>query len=400
MDNSFNMDKLFEQASRIETEVSFEDTKQAFMKSLILSAGGVLATKGVLKLLTTKKWLIMISAITTISTASVVAVMSFVPNDKEPIEASQVITTNASDDQNIIQEEFVIEPLSELGENFQMEEDGVEDSNSDIIIFESEDFDPTADFIIYEEFDNDDTSHIEFDANGNIAKTKKIIPYAERFEITSNTTEDELRAMQTKAEEAGIKFNYKAKIKNNKLQRISIQAKIDQRNNQQSMSITSDDLKDSDAPVVFGWFEDDKGNANEMGYGDEKNLKCCTGKGTNCSDHIHLDDGGYNNFIFSDDIEDALDELVDLEFEISDDLKDVLEDLEDDLEKMGEELELTMNEIDMSEINSILDDLQLETIDLMDELEEQIEELILKGIDIKVEIDEDVKEEKENKTEK
>lgn len=398
------MDKLFEQASRIETEVSFEETKRAFMKSLILSAGGVLATKGVLKVLTTKKWIIMISAITAISTASIVAVMSFAPNDKEPIETSKIIPNSSIDEVQDGEEELIIEPTKVFDQIDIAENEIIEGSNADIIFFESENFDPTADFVIYEEFENDDSSFIEIDANGNMVAPKKIIPYAERFEITSKTTEAELLSMKKKAEAAGIKFNYKAKIKNSKLQKISIQANIDQRNNQQSMSITSDNFKDSDDPVIFGWFEDDKGKANEMGYGDEKNLKCCTGKGTKCSEHhIHLDDGGFNNFIFSDEIEEALDELADLEFDINDDLKDVLENLEHDLEKMGEELEFTMNEIDFSEINSILDDLQIETIDLLDDLEIQIEELLQKNIDIKIEIEDDLdkknREEKEIKSE-
>ncbi len=52
--NDQELEQLFNQARLEEPIASFEDTQKAFLTATVVAAGGVLATKNLLKLLTLK----------------------------------------------------------------------------------------------------------------------------------------------------------------------------------------------------------------------------------------------------------------------------------------------------------------------------------------------------------
>lgn len=353
--DQINIDQLFQKASVIETQVSFEETKKAFMTTILLSAGGVLASKGVLKLLTTKKWLIMMSAITTVTTASIIGVMSLTPT----VEEGSVIEINAPNPNFTTKELVLLLPEEKNNAEQDLIVEEIPEYNESIEIIESDDFTDIGDFSIYKELFNDDT--IKVNENGNFEK-EEIKPYSQRFEITHKTTMDDLEQMKIAAEEAGIKFSYKAKIKQNQLKSIALHTEIKQKGNKQSMSITSTDFDQDDEPMVFGWYEDGKGTATEMGFGDEANIKCATGSnvyigGNKHSHHEHHDDYEYA-YAYNSSMFDCLDSL---DVDISEDMEDLLETLEVELEILEEQIEGRVETIDLSGVQSVLQEVNAES---------------------------------------
>ncbi len=362
-----NIDQLFEQARSLETQVSYDQTKKAFLTSLLIGAGGVLATKGVLKLLTTKKWLIMMSAITTVTTVSVVGVMSFSPAVED--EANTILP---NENPNFTTKELVVSsPEEKENETILYVENHIEDENELIDIAESEDFTNIGDFTIYQELFNDDT--LEVDAEGNL-KNEQIRPYSQRFEISSKTTMADLEQMKIEAEKAGIKFNYKARIKQNKLKSIALHTEIKTKNNHQSMSITSDDFKEDDEPMIFGWYTDNKGKAIEMGYGDESNVKCSTGandrtgKGHQHEHQVHHDDYEYA-YAYNYDLFEGCDSL---HIEISENMEDLLENLEEELEVLETQIENRTETIDLSGVRVILQEVNEESKELFNAIQSEL----------------------------
>ena len=378
-----NIDQLFDQARSIETQVSYEQTKKAFLTSLMIGAGGVLATKGVLKLLTTKKWLIMMSAITTVTTASVVGVMSM----NTDVEKTG-ITTNPGENPQLTTKELVLESPEEKEQETLVYAENFQEEKEDLIeVVESEDFTNIGDFTIYQELFNDDT--IKVNADGNFEK-EEIKPYSQRFVISSKTTMEDLEAMKIEAEKAGIQFNYKARIKKNQLKSIALHTKIKRHNNHQSMSITSDDFDGDDEPMVFGWYSDKNGKATEMGFGDESNIKCSTGKSTyngtgeNHEHHVHHDDYEYA-YAYNYDLFENCDSL---KIELSDNMEDLLETLEEELEILESQIENRKETIDLSGVKVILQEVNAESKELFDaihaELNVLFQEIEEKGREKKV----------------
>jgi hypothetical protein len=54
-----NLAQLFSQARNQQPVPSLNETKTAFITARVSAVGGVLASKGLLQLLTTKKWIII-----------------------------------------------------------------------------------------------------------------------------------------------------------------------------------------------------------------------------------------------------------------------------------------------------------------------------------------------------
>lgn len=364
--NHVNIDNLFEQARSIETQVSFDQTKKAFLTTLLLSAGGVLASKGVLKLLTTKKWLIMMSVITSVTTASIVGVMSFSPK----VEEGSLLENSNPNPEFTTKELVVGVPEEKENEKQEKIQENQPIRYSDIEIIETENFTDIGDFTIYQELFNDDT--IKVNADGNFQK-EDIKAYSQRFVISSETTVEDLEQMKILAEKAGIKLNYKVRIKQNKLKSIALHTEIKERNNHQTMSITSDDFKDDDAPMIFGWYADDKGKATEMGFGDESNVRCSTGRNTyeGCkhnSHEIHMDDFDHT-FHFNNDLFDSCDSLNVM---MTEEMTELLYNLEVELEVLEEQIENRKETIDLSGVNDILREVNAESKELFNMIEEEL----------------------------
>ncbi len=76
-----NLAELFSQARNQKPVASLDETKKAFVTATVVAAGGVLATKGLLHLLTAKKWIIMLSTITIITTGTLIVGLSANPEE-------------------------------------------------------------------------------------------------------------------------------------------------------------------------------------------------------------------------------------------------------------------------------------------------------------------------------
>lgn len=80
------------------------------------------------------------------------------------------------------------------------------------------------------------------------------------FEITDKTSLDELAAIQAHADAAGLSFNYTARVKKDKLKRISLTMKIEEGN-----STWNSDISGTNSfRFTFGWWEDETGKVRRF----------------------------------------------------------------------------------------------------------------------------------------
>ena len=80
------------------------------------------------------------------------------------------------------------------------------------------------------------------------------------FEITHRTTTQELELIQKQATEAGIDFNYTARVKKDIVKRISMNMKINNGN-----STWNSDISGTNSfRFTFGWWEDETGKVRRF----------------------------------------------------------------------------------------------------------------------------------------
>ena len=111
------LDQLFASARSQAPEYGFEETKKQFLGSVVLAAGGVLATKGIISLFT-KKWIIMMTIATMATSAAVVvSTYSFTENEPPVEETIPAITEELQEDkEEPVEEETLIVEMEEVGE--------------------------------------------------------------------------------------------------------------------------------------------------------------------------------------------------------------------------------------------------------------------------------------------
>lgn len=114
----------------------------------------------------------------------------------------------------------------------------------------------------------------ETDTNNSKMETSSTV---RRFEITENTTEEELNEIRKLAQAAGITMKYNARIKRNIIKRISMTwiLECEGRTSNWSLSVSGDD----DFSVEVGWEENEKGQA--ISFLSDKHAK--TGKSVEVS---------------------------------------------------------------------------------------------------------------------
>ena len=374
--DQLNIDGLFEQARSVKPEVTYEQTEKAFFRATLLAAGGVLATKGVLKLLSTKKWLIMFSAITTISTASVIAVAAYSSDIKEstisenntpsPSESYIPIPKEENDltTKNIV---YVPNAPAEVTDINKVAIPEIELLDPMMSLFDSPEFKKVMSPCL------DDSTAAEI-----ISSDETIRAYSERFEINAETTMEDLEALKQAAEGAGIKLSYTAKIKNNKLMKISLHAEIKTRNNHQNMTINSDDIGKGDDEIIFGWFTDKSGKADEMGFGEPMNntsTGCCSGgknkHGCNETKDDFFDEGSY----LTPKVYEFLGGLEDENAELVEHLEGILEEMEEELAYINDELLADIENINMERTNLLINTMSGENEALLQDLEIELNQL-------------------------
>ncbi|MEO9533213.1 MAG: hypothetical protein ABJG68_09765 [Crocinitomicaceae bacterium] len=363
--DQLNIDGLFEQARSTETRVSYEETEKRFLKATLLAAGGVLATKGVLKLLSTKKWLIMFSAITTISTASIIGVAAY---------TGDVNTNETTSNDNFINAEVLVPTPKEennLSTKTIVFTESVQEQNKDVSRVEQPQIkliDPLTIALPEPMFT---VSVPMWDDSVTVSTSdEKIRAYSERFEINAETSMEDLEAMKEAAENAGISLNYNAKIKNNKLIKISIHAEIKQRNNQQNMTITADDIQKDKEEIIFGWFLDKSGKANEMGFGEPMNSTgCCSGHKSKCHDNY---EDQFDEGFFSPRIYEFLESSDTLNEETVEHFEQLIEEMEEELAYLEDDLLVKLEDINLTKIDNVLAKIDEQNAELFNDLEEEL----------------------------
>lgn len=88
------------------------------------------------------------------------------------------------------------------------------------------------------------------------------------FEITDKTTLNELEAIQAQADAAGLSFNYTARVKKDKLKRISLKMKINNGNSTWNSEISGT----SSFRFTFGWWENESGQVRRFLTDKEANI--------------------------------------------------------------------------------------------------------------------------------
>mgnify|MGYP002620850096 CR=1 FL=1 len=263
------LDQLFARAREQAPEISFEDTKKRFLGSLVLAAGGTLATKGIIHLFT-KKWIIMMTIITVATSAAIVAgTISYGDdNNNEPIVTKIIPPVELKDDEPVIEPE----PEQEVVQPMEYQEDTTPNN-----IVEKLPQNDTEQISIGEPIVNwNSCKEYAFVPPDSLEKKKeKIIPYSERFVVTQNTTKDQLEEIKQEAENAGIAYDYTAEYKKGKLDQLTISMSLTYENGDRNANMnetrTITDITKKDK-IVIAWIEDQEGKA--MIIGDEDDWDC------------------------------------------------------------------------------------------------------------------------------
>lgn len=372
MDNqSFNIDELFALAREEAPNTSYDETSKKFLSSLVLAAGGVLATKGIISLFT-KKWIIMTTLFTVVSTTAVVVATSMSYDNKELSEApidkpsNQIIMGSPAITEN---EELPVMPekvsQSEVINAFA-EDEGI------VFIDEAPDG-ADIDLVLFE----GDTckNKCKHKCKDN-SWVKVSTGFTEKYVITQNTSEQELNEIKQRALDAGIDFDYKAHFKDGKLSKINIQMELerdDENGYSHITSITNEKMEEGNE-VIFGWSEDEEGKATVVGMGDgaqvdinidldlEESLMDLEESLAELEDlNIEFSQDTAYWFAFAEGMETIAENLgeglgeLDFDFEFNfDDLENFegideekMEMLEERMEQLGEELEKMMEELEI-----------------------------------------------------
>ena len=340
--NDEKLDYLFNQARSQEPVASLEETKKAFVMATVTAAGGVLATKGLLKLLTAKKWIIMLSTVTIITTGSIIVGLSSNPKEPEmekPVPSETIVTTvddreplltDLSNDSGSVE---LVEPYAEL-EGAEIarpeKEDLFELIGNEPDFFEENDFKFEA-----------DTNGIAFVSQrppkklDQLARTQEEIrSYDQRFQITEKTTVEDLENIKKSAEASGIDFDYKAKYNKDKLTKLRLEIKTEDKSGDghDSQFIMTNLNIQGEFDYTIAWDQNEDGSVEHVYCG-------------------HTDE-------FDDDIEGAL------------------EDAMDELESILDDIDLTALMIEMDSLGDIIArDFEIEWEELEEELAEHQEEI-------------------------
>ena len=354
MNENFDLEHYFDLARQDESQIEFERTKKAFLGSIIVAAGGVLATKSVLKVLMVKKWIVMTSILSIVTTGAVIGTMTLSSgttggsNNELALasfeeEKTEFDSGNYSEDLDPeITDTFEAIPL-ELVE--EIEEEPIEINETEVNetapVMNTEDIFASTDnhFIILGSCRAVPLPRIVFDN-----EPKKV-----EFEITENTTEAEMEEIQRLARNAGIDFNYTIKWKESKIKKLELEMALDTKDSNESKNINiSTDGDDDSFTYSFGWYEDSKGKVTS----------------------------------FTDD-----------ETEVMGSFEDSMEELGERMEALGEELEMafdferldSLSEVYAIEMEGSMDSLDAEIALLEEKINAMTEDFDFENFDILIE---------------
>ncbi|MDB3907786.1 hypothetical protein N9355_09980 [Crocinitomicaceae bacterium] len=248
------LDQLFESVRKEKPVATYSETERAFIAGTIASVGGVLATKRLLKLLTFKQWIIMISVLSAATVGTLMVTMSAAPvkGNNETAEANLSVPAKE------INKEEATKKTSEATE-------------SNILKLEKL---------------RSITAKLEEAKSASLIQARKITTqygkppvtvraylmddgtYHFEYVITAETTEQQPKELQEKAKEAGFELKYQPTFSDSKLQKLSLQIVQKKENGQsQDIRISEIDLEENSEYKV-AWNVDDKGTATTIACGE------------------------------------------------------------------------------------------------------------------------------------
>ncbi|MFT6501519.1 MAG: hypothetical protein ACJASQ_001631 [Crocinitomicaceae bacterium] len=235
------LDQLFEGLRKEEPVVSYQETQKAFLTASVIAAGGVLATKGILKLLTFKKWIVMISILSTTAIGTVLVTMNAAPVTSE--NETEAVKTNTKE--IILTPEEETEVTKEKLETFVATFESLVPKTKTVVISENK-------------------APIEVKAylkdNGD---------YYFTYVITSKTSKEDLETLQESAKKAGFELICTPKFKNDSLQHLNLHIVQKEKDGKETNILISDiDLED-DMEYKVAWNVDDKGTVTTIACGDD-----------------------------------------------------------------------------------------------------------------------------------
>lgn len=288
------LDRLFASAREQAPEYTFDETKKQFLSSVVLAAGGVLATKGIISLFT-KKWIIMMTIATMATSAAVVATTYSFSENEEPIHEAAPILTEWNEKQEeeplIVEEEPIQEPIEETKLVFQTDGITETDEVEEVVRLKSSEI---AKVPLFEDrlwyftgpHCNDQAVVIDLQYPPDSLKENKEGLQVRRYIVTQETTKEELEQIKAEAEKVGIKFSYTADFEDGKLSELSVSMHLKYKDGgdkgDMSYTMTADKIKKKDE-IEIGWMENDKNQARRLGT---KGNGCGTSH-SGCNTHSH-----------------------------------------------------------------------------------------------------------------
>lgn len=257
--NDERLDQLFCRAREENPVAQFDETRKAFMLATVTAAGGVLATKGILKLLTVKKWIIMFSTVSVISMGALIVGLNLNSTNQFP-DADNATEPRAT----VITER--INPKETDLDLAPRKTDTFPDQNQCDLEMETLALLPS---IALPEVEKDSFPQKREE---EAKLTQSITPYTMRFDVTEKTTKEEFESIKKKAEAAGIMFHYKAHYKNDKITRLTIKVK-DEKDGKSTQHITSNMNVSGDFSYTLAWNKLDEGKAADLFWGETKTFE-------------------------------------------------------------------------------------------------------------------------------
>ncbi|MCR9173139.1 MAG: hypothetical protein NXI10_11630 [bacterium] len=239
------LDQLFENVRKEKPVATFEETQRTFIAATIASAGGVLATKSLLKLFTFKQWIIMISVLSAATVGTLLVTLT-ASTEKASSSLSEN-EVNSNNKKEIIQSDAVIaENAAERTAIIKLDE-----AHPEMQIVTQKGKPP---IMVRAYLLDDGTYHFE-------------------YFITQETSEEDLKKLQAEAKAAGFELKYEPTFESDKLMRLNLQiVQIKENGQRQNIQISDIDLKESSNYKV-AWNVDDNGTATSIACGEEFRLK-------------------------------------------------------------------------------------------------------------------------------
>jgi len=244
------LDQLFEEVRKEKPVASYEETQRAFMAATIASAGGVLATKSLLKLFTFKQWIMMISVLSAATVGTLLVTMSASPETNNSLKAAAGESAHSEErTATIIKEKTGKQQatLNTMEATFESPEIIAAQKGLEIVTQYGK---PPVRIKAY--LKSDGTYHFE-------------------YLIGPETSEADLKELQKKAKEAGFELKYEPTYNDGKLQKLSLHiVQVKENGQKQNIQISDIDLEESKVYKV-AWNVDEEGTATTIACGDNFN---------------------------------------------------------------------------------------------------------------------------------